>query len=66
MFIYYVDNCKFLHDRGDYKSGWQLEREWNEKQEKKKRKMEESIKKFGEGTVGYSYYIFSLELLIFV
>ena len=22
------DNCKFLHDRGDYKSGWQLEKEW--------------------------------------
>ncbi|RDD44012.1 RING finger protein 113A [Trichoplax sp. H2] len=23
----YGDNCKFLHDRGDYKHGWQLERE---------------------------------------
>ena len=22
------DNCKFLHDRGDYKAGWQLDREW--------------------------------------
>ena len=22
------DNCKFLHDRGDYKSGWQIDREW--------------------------------------
>jgi hypothetical protein len=24
------DSCKFLHDRSDYKYGWQLEREWNE------------------------------------
>jgi len=26
----YGDNCKFLHDRGDYKNGWQLEQEWEE------------------------------------
>ncbi|KAF7840163.1 zinc finger CCCH domain-containing protein 1-like [Senna tora] len=26
----YGDSCKFLHDRGDYKSGRQLEKEWNE------------------------------------
>jgi hypothetical protein len=25
-FCSYGDTCKFLHDRGDYKSGWQLER----------------------------------------
>jgi RING finger protein 113A len=30
------DSCKFLHDRGDYKTGWQLEREWEEEQRKKK------------------------------
>ncbi len=24
------DSCKFLHDRSDYKHGWQLEREWND------------------------------------
>jgi RING finger protein 113A len=24
------DSCKFLHDRGDYKSGWQLDREFEE------------------------------------
>ncbi|CAF1327418.1 unnamed protein product [Rotaria sordida] len=23
------DSCKFLHDRSDYKYGWQLEEEWN-------------------------------------
>lgn len=22
----YGDACKFIHDRGDYKSGWELER----------------------------------------
>ena len=25
-----VDSCKFLHDRSDYKSGWQLDREFEE------------------------------------
>lgn len=25
-FCSYGDSCKFLHDRGDYKSGWELER----------------------------------------
>ena len=28
----YGQSCKFLHDRTDYKSGWQIEKEWNEKQ----------------------------------
>jgi RING finger protein 113A len=27
------DACKFLHDRGDFKSGWQLDRDWTEQQE---------------------------------
>ncbi|OMJ11558.1 RING finger protein, partial [Smittium culicis] len=31
-FCGYGDSCKFLHDRGDYKSGWQLEKEWEEMQ----------------------------------
>lgn len=30
----YGDSCKFLHDRGDYKTGWQLDREWDEKQKR--------------------------------
>jgi len=25
--VWCVDSCKFLHDRSDYKHGWQLERE---------------------------------------
>jgi RING finger protein 113A len=28
----YGDSCKFMHDRGDYKTGWQLEKEYDEKQ----------------------------------
>lgn len=31
----YGDSCKFLHDRSDYKSGWQLERQWDEQQREK-------------------------------
>lgn len=25
------DNCIFMHDRSDYKQGWELEQEWNQK-----------------------------------
>ena len=25
-----------MHDRGDYKAGWQIEREWDEQQKKKR------------------------------
>lgn len=28
----YGDSCKFLHDRGDYKAGWQIDKEWEEEQ----------------------------------
>ncbi|KAJ3045665.1 hypothetical protein HDV00_007791 [Rhizophlyctis rosea] len=28
----YGDSCIFMHDRGDYKTGWQLDKEWEEKQ----------------------------------
>mmetsp|Transcript_1160 Transcript_1160/g.1208 ORF Transcript_1160/g.1208 Transcript_1160/m.1208 type:complete len:347 (+) Transcript_1160:373-1413(+) len=45
-FCGYGDQCKFLHDRGDYKSGWQLEREWDAEQAKKKKKLEQSLKAF--------------------
>lgn len=33
------DSCKFMHDRGDYKSGWQMEREWDEAEKERKRKL---------------------------
>ncbi|CAG9462862.1 unnamed protein product [Pedinophyceae sp. YPF-701] len=29
------DACKFLHDRGDYKQGWQLDQEWEAEQKRK-------------------------------
>ena len=35
----YGDACKFLHDRGDYKSGWQMEKEWDEKEKKRRDKV---------------------------
>lgn len=30
------DSCKFIHDRGDYKSGYELEAEWEEQQKRKR------------------------------
>jgi len=38
------DSCKFMHDRSDYKFGWQLENEWDEAQKAKEggRDLEES------------------------
>jgi len=30
----YGDSCKFLHDRGDYKTGWQLEKEYDEQMQR--------------------------------
>eukprot|EP00884_Botryococcus_braunii_P020037 jgi/Botrbrau1/6717/Bobra.0324s0008.1 len=32
----YGDSCKFVHDRSDYKSGWELEREWQAQQKAKR------------------------------
>lgn len=29
------DSCKFMHDRSDYKHGWQLEQEWEKEQQQK-------------------------------
>jgi len=40
-FCGYGDNCKFLHDRGDYKSGWQMEREWEDKQAAKRQRLKQ-------------------------
>eukprot|EP00878_Enallax_costatus_P042956 GHUV01050485.1.p1 GENE.GHUV01050485.1~~GHUV01050485.1.p1 ORF type:complete len:187 (+),score=39.71 GHUV01050485.1:107-667(+) len=43
-FCSYGDSCKFLHDRGDYKSGWELEAEWEAEQ---KRRQEALTKGWG-------------------
>lgn len=37
------DSCIFLHDRSDYKTGWQLEKEWNEEQKKKEKALQEKL-----------------------
>ncbi|KAF8065524.1 zZinc finger CCCH domain-containing protein 1 [Scenedesmus sp. PABB004] len=34
-FCSYGDSCKFMHDRGDYKSGWELEAEWEAEQKRR-------------------------------
>lgn len=31
-FCGFGDSCKFIHDRGDYKMGWELDKEWEEQQ----------------------------------
>ncbi len=40
-FCGFGDSCLYLHDRGDYASGWQQEKAWEEKQAKKRKKVEE-------------------------
>ncbi|CAN6463544.1 unnamed protein product [Victoria cruziana] len=32
-----------MHDRGDYKSGWQIEREWEEAEKERKRRLAAGI-----------------------
>lgn len=44
----YGDACKFMHDRGDYKSGWQMDREWDEAEKKRKAKLAQRIQDEGE------------------
>lgn len=39
----YGDSCKFMHDRGDYKSGWQMDREWDEAEQKRKARMAQGL-----------------------
>ncbi|KAH7315749.1 hypothetical protein KP509_21G063700 [Ceratopteris richardii] len=39
----YGDACKFMHDRGDYKSGWQMDREWEEAEKSRKAKLAQRI-----------------------
>ena len=34
-----------MHDRGDYKTGWQLEKEWDDQQRKKKQALEAALSK---------------------
>merc|ERR1712185_599440 len=46
----YGDACKFLHDRSDYKSGWQLEKQWEDEQREKAHAA--ALKAFEQGSGG--------------
>lgn len=45
-FCGFGDTCIYLHDRGDFLSGWQLEQQWQQEQEAKKQKQKEQIDAF--------------------
>lgn len=34
----YGDSCIFVHDRSEFKTGWELEKEWEKEQEEKRKK----------------------------
>uniref|UniRef100_A0A2P2JEU3 Uncharacterized protein MANES_S020000 n=1 Tax=Rhizophora mucronata TaxID=61149 RepID=A0A2P2JEU3_RHIMU len=50
----YGDSCKFMHDRGDYKSGWQLEKEWEEAEKARKRNLALGVVAGDDVGVGHS------------
>jgi RING finger protein 113A len=35
-FCGFGDSCKFMHDRGNYKTGWQMEKEWEDQATRRK------------------------------
>jgi RING finger protein 113A len=45
-FCGFGDTCIYLHDRGDFLTGWQLEQKWEEEQRKKKDLQEKEIDAF--------------------
>lgn len=61
------DACKFLHDRGDYKAGWEIDRDWEEKQKVQRERMlaglegesgdEENNDEDGEDELPFACYI---------
>jgi RING finger protein 113A len=40
-FCGFGDSCVFMHDRGDYKTGWELEEEWRKEQIQKQKLIKE-------------------------
>ncbi|KAL7679606.1 putative Zinc finger, CCCH-type, Zinc finger, RING-type, Zinc finger, RING/FYVE/PHD-type [Plasmopara halstedii] len=40
-FCGYGDSCKFLHDRSDYKGGWQIEKEFMEQEKKRQKRLQD-------------------------
>lgn len=47
-FCGFGDSCIYLHDRGDRKSGWQLEQEWEDKRKRQQKKKEKELARFLE------------------
>ena len=45
-FCGFGDSCKFIHDRGDYKMGWQIEREFDQGKDFKTLKLQRNILSF--------------------
>ncbi|KAI8854477.1 hypothetical protein BC829DRAFT_380049 [Chytridium lagenaria] len=50
-FCGFGDSCVFMHDRGDYKTGWQLDQEWEEQQKQKAKEREKAVNDDGEENV---------------
>jgi RING finger protein 113A len=46
------DACKFLHDRGDYKAGWELDSEWEAKQKEQREKLLQGLEGGSGGEAG--------------
>jgi len=49
-FCGFGDTCIYLHDRGDTMSGWQLEKEWEDKKKAEQAKKEKEMDAFANGT----------------
>lgn len=47
-FCGFGDTCKFLHDRGDFKQGWQLDRDWEDAAKSNKPGLRKDRPKKGE------------------
>ena len=45
----YGDSCKFLHDRLDYKAGWQLDNDWQAEQDKKEAQRKDEAERRARG-----------------
>eukprot|EP00978_Attheya_sp_CCMP212_P015981 scaffold41494_cov50-Attheya_sp.AAC.2 len=48
-FCGYGDTCIYLHDQGDTLSGWQLEKEWEDRKQKERDKKEKEMDRFVSG-----------------
>lgn len=53
------DNCKFLHDRSDYKTGWELEEEYQKRIEQEKAQQQAALEAGEDNceTIENPYYI---------